>query len=130
ISTIYSNDNREVIPTMKKKEKQQECRRRRRPRRSQDYIEYGHTRFEWIQLIATLTVPIAIGIFTILNSFQQMNLSKSQFNVQLRIAAENREKDLLIASENRQKDLDIAAENRKKDLKIAELQIRIAKDNR
>ncbi|CAF0928398.1 unnamed protein product [Adineta steineri] len=118
ISAIYSNDNREVTPPMEKKEKQQEYRRRRR--RPQQYTDYGHTRFEWIQLIATLTVPIAIAIFTILDSVQQMNQSKNQFNVQLRIAAENRETDLHIASENRQKDLDIASENRWKDYKIAE----------
>ena len=78
--------------------------------------------FEWIQLIATLTVPIAIGVFTILNSFQQIQQSKNQFDVQLKIAAENRQKDLFIASENRRKDLDIAADNRKKDLKVAEVQ--------
>ncbi|CAF0976556.1 unnamed protein product [Adineta steineri] len=118
ISAIYSNDNREVTTPMEKKEKQHEypCRRQQ----PQQYIDYGHTRFEWIQLIATLTVPIAIAIFTILDSVQQMNQSKNQFNVQLRIAAENRETDLHIASENRQKDLDIASENRWKDYKIAE----------
>ncbi|CAF1506331.1 unnamed protein product, partial [Adineta steineri] len=87
--------------------------------RRKQYIVLGHTVFEWIQLIATLTVPITIGLFTLGNSFQQMNQSKSQFDVQLRIAAENRQKDLLIASENRRKDMDIAAENRQKDLLIA-----------
>jgi hypothetical protein len=85
----------------------------------QHYWQFGHTRFEWIQLVATLAVPIAIGIFTVMNSFQQMNQSKSQFDVQLKIAGENRKKDLAIADENR-----------KKDLLIAELQVRIANDNR
>ena len=107
-----------TLAAVNKKNKQQQKQEQYNRRRHQ-YVVFGHTRFEWIQLIATLTVPMALGIFTILNSFQQINQSKNQFDLQLRIAAENR-----------QKDLDIAAENRKKDLKIAEVQVRIAKDNR
>ena len=114
LSSLYPQPQPVVITSMIPEPSKNTCTRRR-----QSHLQFGHTRFEWIQLVATLAVPIAIGVFTVINSIQQMDQSKNQFDVQLKIAGENRKKDLAIADENR-----------KNDLLIAEVQIRIAADNR
>ncbi|CAF1687813.1 unnamed protein product, partial [Didymodactylos carnosus] len=63
-----------------------------------------------------------IGVFTIMNNFQQMNLSKSQFENQLRIANDNRQNDIRVAEEARVNDLRIAQKDREKDLQMADNQ--------
>ncbi|CAF0924820.1 unnamed protein product [Didymodactylos carnosus] len=85
-------------------------------------VKAGHTRFEWLKLVATLAIPVAIGVFTIMNNFQQMNLSKSQFENQLRIANDNRQNDIRVAEEARVNDLRIAQKDREKDLQMADNQ--------
>ncbi|CAM4811066.1 unnamed protein product [Rotaria magnacalcarata] len=74
----------------------------------------SHSWFEWIQLIATICVPVVIGIFTII---QNQSQSEQQRN-NLKIAAENRLKDIEIADRNREKDRWLADDQQKENILI------------
>ncbi|CAF3800976.1 unnamed protein product [Rotaria socialis] len=74
----------------------------------------SHSWFEWIQLIATICVPVAIGIFTII---QNQSQSEQQRN-NLKIAAENRLKDIEIADYNREKDRWLADDQQKENILV------------
>ncbi|UJR18939.1 hypothetical protein I4U23_022069 [Adineta vaga] len=65
-------------------------------------LKKSHSWFDWIQLIATISVSIAIAIYTIY-----------QDKSQTRIAIENRQKDHEIAQENRVQDLEIALDQQR-----------------
>ncbi len=64
--------------------------------------------FECAQLLVTLSVPIAIGVYTVI-----------QYNNEQAIAQENRRQDLEIVNQTCLNDLAIAASNRQVDLQIA-----------
>jgi uncharacterized protein YjbI with pentapeptide repeats len=66
------------------------------------FLRKSHSLFEWAQLIATISVPIAIAIYTVLH-----NGNETQ------IATENRQKDREIARESRVKDLEIALDQQR-----------------
>lgn len=74
-----------------------------------------HSCFEWIQVLSAVAVPIAIGIFTLLNSYQQMNFAQQQHQT----AIDNRESDLTIAKDARDADIVLASENRRLDNEMA-----------
>lgn len=71
----------------------------------------GRSCFEWIQLVATIWIPIVIAIYTVVEN-------KSNES----IASTNRLKDIDIANANRQKDIDIANISRKLEYEIAQAQ--------
>ena len=71
----------------------------------------GRSCFEWIQLVATIWIPIVIAIYTVVEN-------KSNES----IASTNRLKDIDIANANRQKDIDIANISRKLEFEIAQAQ--------
>ncbi len=70
--------------------------------------KHRHTCFEWIQLIATICIPVIIEIYTIIEN--SSNVSN---------AAENRRKDMEIARGNHLNDLEIAERSREKDRDLA-----------
>jgi uncharacterized protein YjbI with pentapeptide repeats len=70
--------------------------------------------FEWLQLLATFCVPITIGIFTLMNNYQQITLTKTQYET----GVENRQTDLKIAADNRQKDLQLADDQQKENILV------------
>ncbi|CAF1460546.1 unnamed protein product [Rotaria sp. Silwood1] len=74
----------------------------------------SHSWFEWIQLIATVCVPITIGIFTIMQNQQQ----NEQHRNDLIIAAENRLKDIEIADRNRANDEWLADDKKKENILV------------
>ena len=53
--------------------------------------------FQWIELIAAICIPCVIGVYTIVDSINNVS-----------IAAANRQKDIEIAEQSRQKDHDLA----------------------
>jgi uncharacterized protein YjbI with pentapeptide repeats len=75
----------------------------------------GHSLFAWIQLFATLSVPIAIAIYTVVQNSNAVDSTK-----------QNRLKDLEIATANRAKDEKIADDERKENI-LVEYQNFIAK---
>lgn len=64
--------------------------------------------FEWTQLIATICIPVIIGIYTIIDN-----------NSNISIAADNRRKDIEIADSSRRSELEIAKQSREKDRTLA-----------
>jgi len=72
------------------------------------------TWFEWLQLLATFCVPITIGIFTLMNNYQQITLTKTQYET----GVENRLTDLKIVADNRQKDLQLADDQQKENILV------------
>ena len=75
----------------------------------QDIIKKrGHTCFEWTQLIATISIPIIIAIYTIIEN-----------NSNVSIAADNSRKDIEIANNNRRSEFDLAQQSREKDRALA-----------
>ena len=67
------------------------------------------TWFDWVNLLATISVPVALGIFTILQSKAQLD----QHKVDLQIAEDSQNKDLFIAEHNRANDLFLADDQQK-----------------
>ena len=70
----------------------------------------GRSCFEWIQLVATIWIPIVIAIYTVVEN-------KSNES----IATSNRQKDIDIANISRKLELEIAEANRWKDIEIANI---------
>ncbi|UJR34623.1 hypothetical protein I4U23_027400 [Adineta vaga] len=68
----------------------------------------GHSWFEWTQLIATISIPIIIAIYTIIEN-----------NSNVSIAADNSRKDIEIANNNRRSELDLAQQSQQKDRDLA-----------
>ncbi len=75
---------------------------------------------DWTKLILSAWLPLVLGIFTIVYTVQQYDISKQNREQDLAIANANREQDLAIANANREQDLNISNANREQDRDIAE----------
>jgi uncharacterized protein YjbI with pentapeptide repeats len=73
-----------------------------KPKMQKTLRKKSHSWFEWVHLIATISVPIAIAIYTVV-----------QNSSEARIATKNIRKDREIAQASRAKDLDIALDQQR-----------------
>ncbi|CAF1410799.1 unnamed protein product [Adineta ricciae] len=77
--------------------------------------------FAWAKLALSASVPLMIGIFTIVSYVQQIKISENNREKEEGLANATREKDLSIATLNRLQDQMIANITRYHDLEIANL---------
>ena len=70
----------------------------------------GRSCFEWIQLVATIWIPIVLAIYTVVENKSNESIANS-----------NRLKDIEIANISRKLELEIAEANRWKDIEIANI---------
>lgn len=73
------------------------------------------TWFEWIQLIATILIPIIITVYTVIDSKSSESIANGNRHKDLEIAEGNRRTDLGIAEANRLNENQLSEQNREKD---------------
>lgn len=73
-----------------------------------------HTLFEWVQLIATICIPVVLGVFAVL----QNNAQTEQQNNNAKMATLQRLADIEMADRNREKDQWIADDQQKENVLI------------
>ena len=81
---------------------------RKMPDRQETIKKRGHSCFEWTQLIATMSIPIIIAIYTIIENKSNVSM-----------AADNSRKDIEISDNHRRSELEIAQQSRQKDRELA-----------
>ena len=75
--------------------------------------------FDWIQLIATIWIPIVIAIYTIVENKSNESIADSNRLKDTQLANISRASELEIALANRLNELDIAEQSRQKDRDLA-----------
>jgi uncharacterized protein YjbI with pentapeptide repeats len=82
----------------------------------------GLTLKDILTLLSSLALPLMLGIFTIIITFDQKNLSNKQRLEDRRLADEQRDQDLNISHQQRREDRELAREQRLQDLNQSILQ--------
>ncbi|CAF0850006.1 unnamed protein product [Adineta steineri] len=80
------------------------------------------TKKDIFRILSSLALPLMLGIFTVVLSFDQKNLATKQRLEDRRLADEQREQDLNISHEQRREDRELAREHRLQDLNQSILQ--------
>ncbi|UJR07480.1 hypothetical protein I4U23_011769 [Adineta vaga] len=71
--------------------------------------------FEWIQLIATIFIPVIIGVYTIIDNNNNTSITMSNRMRDIKIANISRTSAYEIAEANRLMEIHIAEQSRQKD---------------
>ncbi|CAF0873934.1 unnamed protein product [Adineta ricciae] len=77
------------------------------------------SRFEWIQLISTICIPIVITIYTIVQNQSDQSIAESNRIKDIEIADASRSAELETAKENRFNEILIAEKSREKDRELS-----------
>ena len=78
------------------------------------------TWFHWIQLIATILIPIIIAIYTVVDNKSSESIAEANRRKDIEIAEVNRRTDLEIAELNRRSHFEIAEANRLNEIRLGE----------
>ena len=78
-----------------------------------------HSPFEWVQLIATICIPIIIAIYSIIDNNNKESIAVADRRKDMEIASNSRMAELEIAKANRLHEMIIAEENQQKDRELA-----------
>ncbi|CAF4411907.1 unnamed protein product [Rotaria sp. Silwood2] len=89
---------------------------------------FGLTINDFLRLISSLLLPLALGIFTVVITFHQQNVATKQRLEDRALAERQREQDLNISREQRLQDLNMFAIQREYDLNISREQHQLDKD--
>ena len=90
--------------------------------RSRERYLCGLTAKDIFSVLSTLILPLMLGIFTVILTFEQKAEGVRQRLEDRRLASEQREQDLNISGEQRREDRELAREQREQDLNISILQ--------
>ncbi|CAF0791064.1 unnamed protein product [Adineta ricciae] len=77
------------------------------------------SRFEWIQLISTICIPIIIAIYTIVQNQSNQSIAESNRIKDIEIADASRSAEFETAKENRLNEIMIAEKSREKDRELS-----------
>ena len=97
--------------------------------RSQQRYICGLTARDIFSVLSTLILPMMLGIFTVILTFEQKAEGARQRMEDRRLATEQREQDLNISRDQRREDRELAREQREQDLNISILQRELDKLN-
>ena len=78
------------------------------------------TWFDWIQLIATVLIPIIIAIYTVVDSKSNESIAEANRRKDVEITEANRRKNLEIAELNLRSEFEIAEANRLNEIRLGE----------
>ncbi|CAF1514926.1 unnamed protein product [Adineta ricciae] len=78
----------------------------------------GHSCFEWIQLIATISIPIIIAIYTIIENNNSASIAADNNRKDREIANNNRRSEFDLSQQSQQKERDLAADQQQEDILV------------
>ncbi|CAF1439021.1 unnamed protein product [Adineta steineri] len=78
----------------------------------------GHSCFEWIQLIATISIPIIIAIYTILENKSNISIAAANSRKDIEIANNYQRSESELAQQSQQKDRDLAHDQQQEDILV------------
>ncbi|CAF1522163.1 unnamed protein product [Adineta ricciae] len=77
-----------------------------------------HSYFQWTQLIATISIPIIIAIYTVIENNNSVSIAADNNRKDIQIADDNRRSEFNLSQQSLQKDRDLATDEQQENILV------------